>query len=274
MDELIIRKSGFVMIETGIRVIDLFAPLVRGGTMGFVARPKMGQLVLLAELFRRTRERGFATVFWSSGEESLGIEDVTSEAEVICTTLDELCMYISSARGERDVLLGMDRSRVLSGDLLALRERLQEAGTRPVTFALIDTRGEAVDVDSPYGPLDTLWQFDIELSTRHLYPAISPILSTSTILEGSQLEAAHLTIQQRARKLLRRYRELRSLVHAFGIEKLPESDIVIYRQGEQLEAYFAQPFYVAEPFREELGEWTSLQDTLKSVVEIMDGGVR
>ncbi|CAK4870512.1 unnamed protein product [Aphanomyces euteiches] len=156
--------------------------------------------------------------------------------------------------------------------MLALQERLQEAGTRPVTIALIDTRGEAVDEDSPYGPLDTLWQFDVELASRSLYPAVSPILSTSTILEGAQLEATHLAVQQRARKLLRRYRELRALVNAFGIEKLPESDIVIYKKGEKLEAYFAQPFYVAEPFRPELGEWTSLQDTLKQVVEIIDGG--
>lgn len=274
MDELIISKSGVGMIETGIRVIDLFAPVVRGGIVGFVARPMVGQIVLLAELFRRTKERGFATVFWFSGEESLGIEDASSEAEVTCKTMDEVYQYISVERGVRDVLLGADRSIVLSGDLLALQERIKEAGTRPVTIALIDTRWEAVDEDSPYGPLDTLWQFDVELASRQLYPAISPIFSTSTILEGAQLEATHLAVQQRARKLLRRYRELRSLVQALGIEKLPESDIVIYRQGEQLEAYFAQPFYVAEPFRAELGEWTTLQETLKSVLHILDGGDR
>jgi F-type H+-transporting ATPase subunit beta len=274
MDELIIRKSGAGMIETGIRVIDLFAPVVRGGVVGFVARPMVGQIVMLAELYRRTKQRGFATVFWLSGEEGQGIEDITSEAEVTCRTIDEVYQYISSERGVRDVLLGADRSLVLSGNMLDLQERLQEAGTRPVTIALIDTRWEGVDEDSPYGPLDTLWQFDVELASRHLYPAISPILSTSTILEGAQLEATHLAVQQRVRKLLRRYRELRSLVQAWGIEKLPETDIVIYRQGEQLEAYFAQPFYVAEPFRKELGEWTSLQDTLKGVVQIMDGGER
>jgi F-type H+-transporting ATPase subunit beta len=274
MDELIIRKSGMGMIETGIRVIDLFAPIVRGGIVGFVARPKVGQIVLLAELFRRTKERNFATVFWFSGDEGLGIEDATSEAEVTCKTMDEVYQYISAERGVRDVLLGADRSLVLSGDMLALQERIQEAGTRPVTIALIDTRWEAVDEDSPYGPLDTLWQFDVELASRQLYPAISPILSTSTILEGAQLEATHLAVQQRARKLLRRYRELRSLVQAWGIEKLPESDIVIYRQGEQLEAYFAQPLYVAEPFIEKLGEWTPLQETLKGVLHILNGGDR
>jgi F-type H+-transporting ATPase subunit beta len=274
MDELIIRKSGSGMIETGIRVIDLFAPVVRGGVVGFVARPMVGQIVMLAELFRRTKQRGFATVFWLSGKESQGIEDVTSEVEITCSTIDEVYQYISNERGVRDVILGADRGLVISGEMLALQEKLQEAGTRPITIALIDTRGESVDEDSPYGPLDTLWQFDVELASRSLYPAVSPLLSTSTILEGAQLEATHLAIQQRARKLLRRYRELRALVNAFGIEKLPESDVVIYKQGEQLEAYFAQPFYVAEPFRPELGEWTSLQDNLKHVVEIMDGGER
>lgn len=63
LDELIIRGSGVRMIETGVKALDLLAPVVRGGTVGFVARPNMGQLVMLAELMLRMKKRGFATVF-------------------------------------------------------------------------------------------------------------------------------------------------------------------------------------------------------------------
>lgn len=69
---------------------------------------------------------------------------------------------------------------------------------------------------------------------------------TSTVLEGAHLEAPHLTIQQRARKLMHRYKELRSLVAARGIEKLSEPDALTYRRGERLEAFLTQPFYVVE----------------------------
>lgn len=271
LDELIIRGSGVAMIETGVKVLDLFAPVVRGGTIGLIAGPGMGQLVMLAELLRRMKRRGYVTVFWKPEVDAEGISDVVSESEIICTTLDEVCKHIAAFGTERDVLLGADRSIVLSGDLLALRERLQEAGTRPVTIALVDTHFEAADEEAPYGPLDTLLRFDADMASRSLFPAVDPIYSTSTVLEGAHLEATHLMLQQRARKLLRRYRELRSLVRARGLEKLPDSDILIYRRGERLESFLTQPFYVAEPFTNKMGEWLTLQDTLDGVRRILDG---
>ena len=57
-----------------------------------------------------------------------------------------------------------------------------EAGARPITTLLVDISGDAVDEDAPYGPLDTLLKFDMNLVTRMLYPAIDPIASTSTLL--------------------------------------------------------------------------------------------
>lgn len=271
LDELIIRGRGVGIIETGIKVLDLLAPVVRGGTIGLVANPGMGQLVLLTELFFRLKKREFATVFWSPPFMGPGISDIVNNSENVCESLDQVEEQVSNLRNERDVLLAADRSVVLSGELLELRQRLQQAGSRPVTLALVDCRGEAADEESPYGPLDTLWRFDIELVTRRMYPAIDPVASISTALEGAQLEAAHLAIQQRARKCLRRYRELRSLVMAWGLEKLPEVDVPVYLRGERLEAFLTQPFYIAEPFTKKAAEWVSINDTLDGVRRILDG---
>lgn len=274
LDELIIRGTGASVMETGIKVLDLFAPLVRGGTAGIVARPGMGQLVMLSELFRRLGgDRGYATVFWRPQEDAHGIEDVLAESEAVCRTQDEVFAAVSGFREQRDVLLGADRSVVLSGELLALRERLLESGARPVTTVLVDTRGESVDEDVPYGPLDTMWRFDADMAARTMYPAVDPVASTSTVLEGAQLEAAHLAIQQRARKMLRRYRELRSLVQARGEAKLPEAEVATFRRGQRLEAFLTQPFYVAETFTKRPGEWIALSDTLDGVRRILDGAV-
>ncbi|WP_353626490.1 hypothetical protein [Bacillus sp. JCM 19041] len=51
IDELIIHENSAEMIETGIKAIDLFAPLFKNRTVGLLARPGMGQLALLAEVF-------------------------------------------------------------------------------------------------------------------------------------------------------------------------------------------------------------------------------
>ncbi|WP_018755018.1 ATP synthase subunit B [Paenibacillus terrigena] len=271
LDELIIRGSGIRMIETGIKALDLLAPVVRGGTVGFVAHPNMGQLVLLAEFMLRLRKRGFATVFWNPGSDAPGMNHILAQTEFQHSTREEIYERIVSLRDEKDVVLGVDRSTVLSGELFSLRESLKEVGARPITIALVDMNCEVVDEQDAYGPLDTLWRFDADLISRSIYPAIDPIASTSTVLEGAHLDAIHLTTQQRARKLLRRYRELRSLVAAHGLDKISEADTQLYKRGERLESFLAQPFFVAEPYTQKSGEWLSLYDTLEDVRRILDG---
>src|SRR5690606_15006485 len=108
---------------------------------------------------------------------------VMQEAEVTCDSLDEVCKSVTSLREDRDVLLGADREVVLSGEWFELQDRLHEAGARHVTLILVDTRGEDVDEESPYGPLDTLWKFDMDSIGRGYYPAIDPIYSASVLSE-------------------------------------------------------------------------------------------
>ncbi|HYG58281.1 MAG TPA: hypothetical protein VD902_09505 [Symbiobacteriaceae bacterium] len=271
LDELVLRGPGAGMIETGIKVLDLFAPLVRGGTVGLVSRKGLGQMVLLAELLRRLRQRAFATVVWTPAAAHKGLDEVLREAEATGGTAEEIYRLVSALRADRDVIVAADREVVLSGELAALKERLAEPGARPVTFALMDAVGEAPDEDVPYGPLETLWRFDVELFARRIVPAVDGVFSTSTLLEGAQLEATHQAVQQRARKLLRRYRELRQLAAAGGGERVLESERMAFQRGERLEAFLTQPLYVAEPFTKIAGEWVTPGDTLEGVRRIMDG---
>jgi F-type H+/Na+-transporting ATPase subunit beta len=270
LDELIIRGSGTRMLETGIKVLDVFAPIVRGGTVGLVARPGMGQFVIMSELFRRVKKREYSTLLWLPEKLEPGVSDTIDEANMTCRTLDEVLAEIEKVGHDQDVMLGVEREFVLSGDVLTLKEKLQEMGVRPVTIILADMRGNAMDEDAPYGPLDTLLRFDADLVSRHIFPAIDLVYSTSTVLEGGQLEAHHLTLQQRAKKVMRRYRELRSLVAASGEQRLTDQDKETHEKGERLEAFLAQPFYVAEAFTKKPGEWLSLNDSLEGLRRILD----
>ncbi|MEF3302754.1 hypothetical protein [Paenibacillus sp. GYB003] len=183
---------------------------------------------------------------------------------------DDVYAAVSAFRDERDVLLGADRSVVLSGELHALRERLQEAGARPVTIVLVDTRGESVDEDVPYGPLDTMWRFDADMAARTMYPAVDPVASTSTVLEGAAGGGAfgHPATGAQAdaalpRASFSRPGERRS--------EAAEAELATYRRGSRLEAFLIQPFHVAEPITKRPGEWIALADTLDGVRRIMDG---
>jgi F-type H+/Na+-transporting ATPase subunit beta len=272
LDELILRGETVDMIETKIKTLDLFAPIVKGGTVGLVARPGMGQLVVLAELFYRLKRDGYKTIFLMPKENHPELNDLTGEVDVVVDSIDKAYEEMKAVGRKQDVIFTADRSHVLTGEIYDLQQRLEETDVESVTTFLLDLKGASVDEDLPYGPLETLWQFDADLAARHKFPAVNPIYSTSSVLEGAHLEQPHLTIQQRAQKLLRRYRELRSLVNVRGSDGIPASEIQVYNRGERLEAYLTQPFFVAEDFTGIEGEDVTLETTLNDIRKIIDGG--
>lgn len=271
LDELIIREEMFEMVETGIKVLDLFAPLAKGGTAGLVARPGMGQLVVFAEIFHNLKEKGYESILLKPQGDNNGVEDILQYADVVCDTPDEVFNQAVQKGKSKDIILAADRSSVVTNEIYDLLDRLRDAGFTSVTTLLVDLKGDAVDEDLPYGPLETFWKFDAELVSRYSYPAINPIQSTSTVLEGANVDQQHQSLQQRARKVLRRYRELRFLVQSHGMDKLPEHEVQTYKRGERLEAYLSQPFFVAEAFTGTKGATVPLKTTLQDVQKILDG---
>lgn len=271
VDELIIRGEKLDMIETKIKALDFFAPLVKEGTTGLVARPGMGQLVILAELMYRFKESNYTTVFLlpQKHRDELETEDITGLANYLTESTEETFSKLSEFSG--DVLLITDKSYVISGQLLDMQEKMIANGIKNVTTILLDLSGEVVDEDIPFGPLETVWQLDADLAARHLYPAVQPIFSTSSLVEGIDVDQRHFNLRQRAQKLLRRYKELRSLVVVHGLDKIRSNELETYKRGERLEAYFTQPFYVAESFTGQAGQEVSLPQTLKDVEYILDG---
>jgi F-type H+-transporting ATPase subunit beta len=271
LDELILRGETVKMIETKIKTIDLFAPIVKGGTIGLVARPGMGQLVVLAELLYRLKQDGYKTVLLKPQEKHPDLTALMQDVDFVVDSIDQAHEKISELSDHDDVIFTADRSHILTGELYDLQDQLDHSHKHSVTTFLLDLKGESVDESLPYGPLETLWQFDADLSARHKYPAINPIQSTSSIVEGANLEENHFLLQYKAQKLLRRYRELRSIVNVNGVKGIPASEMEAYNRGERLEAYLTQPFYVAESLTGQKGQSVPLADTLKDVQKIIDG---
>ncbi|WP_367579279.1 hypothetical protein [Shouchella patagoniensis] len=73
-------------------------------------------------------------------------------------------------------------------------------------------------------------------------------------------------------KILRRYRELLALYAIRGTHVLPNSERLVYTRGKQLEAYFTQPFYIAEPYTNKAGVFVEPRCLYKDVKKILDGG--
>lgn len=266
VDELIIRGEKMKMIETKIKALDFFAPLVKSGTTGIVARPGMGQLVIVAELLHRFKKTDMKTIFLAPETTRPELEGTIELADHITTSIEETVEKIKQYGGKS--VLVADKEYVDSGKIFELQEEL--SGIEPTTL-LVDLSGEVVDDDFPFGPLETVWQLDADLAARHQYPALSPLHSASSLLEDTELDERHFQLRQRARKILRRYRELRSIVQTHGIERLPQTELDLFNKGERLEAYFTQPFHVAEELTGQKGESVPLAQTLADVEAILNG---
>jgi F-type H+-transporting ATPase subunit beta len=273
LDELILKGETVEMIETKVKTLDLFAPIAKGGTVGLVARPGMGQLVVLGELFYRLKQEGYSIILLQPEANHPELKDIIDYVDVAVDSIEKAFEQTVVLAKNTDVIFTADRSHVLTGEIYKLQEQLQNENIKTVTTFLLDLKGEVVDEDLPYGPLETLWHFDMDLAARHRYPAVNPIYSTSSVLEGAHLDQNHLLIQQRAQKLLRRYRELRSLVNVKGLNAIPTTELETFNRGERLEAYLTQPFYVAEPYTGIKGESVKLKDTLQDVRKILDGSM-
>ncbi|MGI2328761.1 hypothetical protein [Planococcus sp. YIM B11945] len=266
VDELIIRGEKMKMIETKIKALDFFAPLVKGGTTGIVARPGMGQLVIVAELLHRFKKNGLNTVFLTPAHSREELEGTVELADHITSSIAETLEFLKA--NKENMVLFTDKSRVDSGELFELQEEL---GHETVTTVLVDLLGEVVDDDFPFGPLETVWQLDADLAARHQYPALSPLHSASSLLEEAELDERHFQLRQRVQKTLRRYRELRSIVQAHGFSRIPQTELETYQKGERLEAYFTQPFYVAEELMKVKGQSVPLEQTLLDAEAILNG---
>lgn len=271
VDELIIYKESTKMIETGIKTIDLFAPIVHGGVIGLVARSGSGQISLAAELCCRMKINKYGTIFWKPNKEDWRLNSIINQADTICTSLEEVYEAMASIHNDGELFLIADREVVINGELMKLQKRLEEAKSLSLTTLLVDILGEAIEEDVPYGPMDTLLKFDINLSKSGVYPSIDPVYSTSTMSEGAMLESTHLSAQQRAKKVLRRYRELRVLANLYGLEGFNEADEIIYMRGKLLETYFSQPQYVVEDVTGKQGQWVKLEDTIGDVMRLLNG---
>lgn len=266
VDELIIRGEKMKMIETQIKALDFFAPLVQGGTTGIVARPGMGQVVIVAELLHRFKEQDLKTVYLLPDSAHPELEGTVELADHTAGSVADTLALLKQL-GEKAVLV-TDKGRIDSGELFELQDQL---GDQSVTTLLVDLSGEVVDDDFPFGPLETLWQLDADLAARHQYPALSPLHSASSILEEADASERHLQLRQRAQKTLRRYRELRSIAAAHGMERIQLAELETYRRGERLEAYFTQPFFVAEELTGQKAVSVPLEQVLQDVESILVG---
>jgi len=319
------------VLVTGIKVIDLLTPLVRGGKAGLFGGAGLGKTVILQELITRIAKvyKGYS-VFAGVGERTREGNDLwlemqetrTSAAEDAPSVLQSTAMVFgqmneppgarlrvalsaltmaewfrdstgtetllfvdnifrfSQAGSEVSALLGRMPSAVGYQPTLATEMgELQERITSTNKGAITSVQAVYVPADDPTDPapantfqhLDAFIYLERSISEKGIYPAIDPLASNSRLLDPQYVGERHFNAADRVKRILQRYRDLQDIIAILGVDELSEEDKKVVARARRIERFLSQPFFVAEPFTGKPGNFTKLEDTIRSFEELCDG---
>lgn len=318
----LIDQSGSVeILETGIKVIDLIAPITKGGKVGLFGGAGVGKTVLIQELINNIAKfhSGYS-VFAGVGERTREGNDLYNEmresgvlknTSLVFGQMNEppgarLRVALSGltiAEGFRDkgndVLLFIDnifRYTQAGAEVSALLGRLPSAvGYQPnlaqemgqLQERITSTReGSVTSIQAVYVPaddftdpapattfahLDSTIQLDRSLTEIGIYPAVDPLNSSSTILDPEIVGEDHYNVAREVQRVLQRYKDLQDIIAILGMEELSEEDKQLVGRARRIQRFLSQPFYVAEQFTNNPGQYVKLSDTIADFKEILDG---
>ena len=186
----------------------------------------------------------------------------------------------SQAGSEVSALLGRMPSAVgyqptLSTEMGELQERI----TSTTKGAITSVQAVYVPADDPTDPapantfqhLDAFIYLERSISEKGIYPAVDPLASNSRLLDPGIVGEKHFAVADRVKRTLQRYRELQDIIAILGVDELSEDDKAMVGRARRIERFLSQPFFVAEPFTGKSGEFTKLEDTIRSFDELVDG---
>ncbi|NLT58892.1 MAG: F0F1 ATP synthase subunit beta [Clostridiales bacterium] len=193
--------------------------------------------------------------------------------------IDNIFRYVQ-AGNEVSALLGRMPSAVgyqptLATELGELQERIAST-----------TKGSITSVQAVYVPADDLTDPAPAAIFSHLdattvlsraiaeigiYPAVSPLDSTSRILEPDVVGERHYAVARRVQECLQRYHELQDIIAILGMDELAEEDKLMVYRARKIQNFLSQPLHVAEVFTGQPGRYVSLEESISDFESIVGG---
>ncbi|MDD6309263.1 MAG: F0F1 ATP synthase subunit beta [Clostridia bacterium] len=195
--------------------------------------------------------------------------------------IDNIFRFIQ-AGNEVSTLLGRMPSAVgyqptLANELGALEERIASTKDGSIT-SIQAVYVPADDLTDPapatiFSHLDSMIVLSRSIAELGIYPAISPLESSGRILEPSIVGEKHYDVAQRVRACLQRYKELQDIISILGMDELQYEDKQIVFRARKLQNFLSQPLHVAEAFTGFSGRFVTIEKTVESFRQILDGEV-
>jgi len=201
------------------------------------------------------------------------------ERQDVLLFIDNIYRFVQ-AGSEVSALLGRVPSAVgyqptLATEIGSLQERITSTKTGSITSvqAIYVPADDFTDpaTATTFAHLDATTVLSRELVELGIYPAISPLESSSRILDKTTLGADHYRTARAVQSILQRYRDLQDIIAILGIDELPESDRLTVNRARKVQRFLSQPFFVAEKYTGIPGKYVPVAETVRGFAEILEG---
>jgi F-type H+-transporting ATPase subunit beta len=193
--------------------------------------------------------------------------------------IDNIFRY-SMSGAEVSALLGRMPSAVgyqpnLASEMGALQERITSTKRGSIT-SMQAVYVPADDYTDPapvvtFTHLDATIALERSVSDKGIYPAVDPLASNSRILDPNIVGEEHYRTAREVQEVLQRYRDLQDIIAILGMDELNEDDKLLVSRARKVERFFSQPMFVAEKFTGFAGKYVTIEETVRSFREILDG---
>ncbi len=202
-----------------------------------------------------------------------------SEGQDVLLFVDNIFRFVQ-AGSEVSALLGRMPSAVgyqptLSNEMGDLQERITSTKKGSITsmqaiYVPADDFTDPAPV-ATFPHLDSTIWLSRQIAEMGIYPAVDPLKSTSRILDPLTVGEEHYNAARDTQKVLQRYNDLQDFIAILGMEELAEEDKLLVGRARRLQRFLSQPFFVAEQFTGIKGKYVKIEDTVRSIKEILDG---
>jgi F-type H+-transporting ATPase subunit beta len=193
--------------------------------------------------------------------------------------IDNIFRFVQ-AGSEVSALLGRMPSAVGYQPTLATEMgELQERITSTTKGSITSIQAIYVPADDPTDPapattfahLDATTYLERKIVEMGIYPAVDPLVSTSRILDPRVVGEEHYAVARQVQATLQRYRELQDIIAILGIDELSDDDKLTVARARKIQLFLSQPNFVAEQFTGLAGRYVSLEETVRSFKEVVEG---
>jgi F-type H+-transporting ATPase subunit beta len=201
------------------------------------------------------------------------------EGKDVLLFIDNIFRF-TQAGSEVSALLGRIPSAVgyqptLSTDMGELQERITSTKKGSIT-SVQAIYVPADDLTDPapataFSHLDATTVLDRQIAALGIYPAVSPLESTSRILDPHIVGEEHYKVARGVQQVLQKYKDLQDIIAILGMEELSEEDRTTVARARKLQKFLSQSFHVAEQFTGSPGVYVKLADTIRGFREILEG---